>query len=65
MNKLVDVYNNIYHCSTGKKPIHFDYSALSEEFEWVIKILNLNLVIIESVLINKKIFLVKIALKNG
>ena len=32
-NKLVDEYNNNYHCSTGEKPIHADYSTLSEEME--------------------------------
>ena len=26
-------YDNTYHFSLGKKPIHTDYSALSEEFE--------------------------------
>ena len=33
LNKLVDEYNNTYHCSTGKKPIHADYSALSKKIE--------------------------------
>ena len=33
LNKLVDEYNNPYHCSTGKKPFHANYSAMSEEFE--------------------------------
>ena len=33
LNKLVDEYSNSYHCSIGKRPIHEDYSALSEEFE--------------------------------
>ena len=32
-NKLVDQYNNTYHCSIGKKPVNADYSALSEEIE--------------------------------
>ena len=29
--KTVDEYNNIYHCSIGKKPIDADYFALSEK----------------------------------
>ena len=33
LNKLVDEYSNSCHCSIGKRPIHADYSALSEEFE--------------------------------
>ena len=33
LNKLVDEYNNSYHCSIGKEPIHADYSALPEELE--------------------------------
>ena len=33
LEKLVDEYNNIYHRSIDKKPIHADYSALSEEVE--------------------------------
>ena len=33
MNKLVDQYNNTYHCSIGKKPIDADYSDLTEEIE--------------------------------
>ena len=32
-NKLVDEYNSTYHCSIGKKPMHADYSALTEEIE--------------------------------
>ena len=27
MNKLLDEYNNTYHCSSGKKPIDADYSG--------------------------------------
>ena len=30
LNKLVDEYNDTDHFSTGKKPIHIDYSALLE-----------------------------------
>ena len=33
LNKLVDQYNNTYHCSIGKKPIDVDYSALNEDIE--------------------------------
>ena len=33
LNKLVDEYNNTYHRSIDRKPIHADYSAFSEEFE--------------------------------
>ena len=33
LNKLVDEYNNTYHCSVGKKPIEADYSALTEEIK--------------------------------
>ena len=33
LNKLVDEYNNSYHFSIGKKPIHADYSTLTEEIE--------------------------------
>ena len=31
--KTVDEYNNIYHCSIGKKPIDADYFALSEKIQ--------------------------------
>ena len=30
LNKLVDEYNNNYHCSIGTKPIDADYSAFTE-----------------------------------
>ena len=33
MNKLVDQYNNTYHHSINKKPIHADYSALTQKSE--------------------------------
>ena len=33
MNKLVDDYNNTYHCSIGKKPVDANYSAFSEKNE--------------------------------
>ena len=33
LEKLVDEYNNTYHRSINKKPIHADYSPLSEEVE--------------------------------
>ena len=33
LNKLVDEYNNTYHCSISKKPINADYSSWTEEIE--------------------------------
>ena len=33
LNKLVDQYNNTYHCSIGKIPMDADYSALNEDIE--------------------------------
>ena len=33
LDRLVDEYNNTYHRSIGKSPIHADYSALTEEIE--------------------------------
>ena len=33
MNKLVDQYDNIYHCSIGKKLVDSDYSGLTEEIK--------------------------------
>ena len=33
LNKLVDGYNNTYHCSICKKNINADYRALPEEIE--------------------------------
>ena len=30
LNKLLDQYNNTYHCSVNKKPINAVYSALTE-----------------------------------
>ena len=33
LNNLVDEYNNTYHHSISKMPIHTDYSALTEESE--------------------------------
>ena len=35
----------MYHCSTGKNPIHTDSSALTKEIESVIKLRSLKLVI--------------------
>ena len=31
LNKLVNKYNNTYHCSIGEKPVNADYSSLSEK----------------------------------
>ena len=33
LNKLVDQYNNTYHCSINKKPINTDYSALDKKID--------------------------------
>ena len=33
LNKFVDQYNNTYHRSFNKKPIHADYSALNGKFQ--------------------------------
>ena len=33
LNRLVDEYNNTYHCSMGTKIIDVHYSALFEEIE--------------------------------
>ena len=64
LNKLVDEYNNTYHCSIGKKPFHADYSALSKEIESSYKSPKFKLVI-ESELLSIKIFLAKVTLKIG
>ena len=33
MNKLVDQYDNMYHCSIGKKLVDSNYSGLTEEIK--------------------------------
>ena len=33
LNKLIDEYNNSYHCSISKKPIDADHYVLTEEIE--------------------------------
>ena len=33
LDKLIDEYQNTYHCSIGEKPIRAEYSALTEEIE--------------------------------
>ena len=33
LNKLVHEYNNNYHCSKGKEPIHANYSTLTKDVE--------------------------------
>ena len=40
LDMLVDEYNDTCHCPIGKTPICADYSALSEEFEKIINLLN-------------------------
>ena len=37
LNKLIDQYNNLYHCFIGKKVIDVDYSALIESIESIYK----------------------------
>ena len=64
LNKLVDKYNDSYHCSVSKKPNDADYSALTEKMNRVIKLLNLKLVI-ESGLPSTRIFLAKVTTKIG
>ena len=61
LNKLVDEYNNSYHCSIDKKPIGANYSVFTEKSNRVIKFLNLKLVI-ESVLLSTRIFLANVTL---
>ena len=41
LNKLVDQYHNTCHHSIKKKPINADYSALTENIESNLKLLNL------------------------
>ena len=53
---MLDEYNNTYHRSLSKKPIHADYSALTEEIELKV---NLKL-LIESGLLRVRIFLAKV-----
>ena len=36
--KLVDQYNNFYHCSIDTKPINAGYSALNEKIETNLKV---------------------------
>ena len=38
MNKLVDECNKSYHRSTGKNPLHLDYSTLPQEIESNLKV---------------------------
>ena len=64
LNKLVDQYNNTYHHSINKKPIHADYSALTKKLGPILKLLNLKLMI-ESELLSIRIFLVMVTLKIG
>ena len=37
LERLVGEYNNIYHCSVGRKPIGTSYSALTKEIEMIPK----------------------------
>ena len=64
LNKLVDEYNNSYHCPIVKKSIDADYFALTEKMNRLIKLLNLELVI-ETELLSIRIFLAKVTPKIG
>ena len=61
LNKLVDQYNNTYHCSFNKNPINPDYFALTEKLSPILKFLCLKWMK-ESELLNIRIFLVKVTL---
>ena len=56
MNKLVDQYNNTYHCSIGKKPIDADYSALTKVVESTHKALKFKVCDSVSIIKYKNIF---------
>ena len=60
--KLVDQYNNFYHCSIDTKPINAGYSALNEKSRPILKFQNLKLTELE--LLSIRIFLVKVILKK-
>ena len=64
LTKLVNEYNNTYHCSIGKKAIHADYSASTEEISSIYEIPKFKLVI-KSGLLRARIFLAKVTLKIG
>ena len=61
LNILVDQYNNTYHHSIGKKPFNADYSALTEKFRRILKLLGLKLMK-EFELLSIRISLVKVTL---
>ena len=69
LNALVDQYNNTYHDSIGKKPVHDYYSTLSEKLNRVMKLLNLKLVIVSGLLNTIKFLVVslhqKLVRRNG
>ena len=62
MNKLVDQYNNTYHCSIGKIPMDADCSALNEDIESSCKAPKFK--DIQSGLLSTRIFLAKVTLKD-
>ena len=62
LNKLVDQYNNTYYHFIGKKPVDADYSAL-KKVNWVLKLLNLKLVIKLGLILCWKLILGRIKLK--
>ena len=41
LNKLVDQDDNTYHHSINKKPVNAEYSALTQNIESILKLLNL------------------------
>ena len=64
LNNMVDQYSSTYHHSVNKKSIDVDYSDLTEKLRPILKLLNLKLVI-ESELLDIRIFLVNVMLKIG
>ena len=62
LNKLADQYNNTYHHSFNKKPIHAYFSTLTEKIETNPKAPKL---VMESELLSIRIFLVNVTLKIG
>ena len=64
LNKLVDEYNNTYHHSIGKNPVMLIIILWLKKLNGVLKPLNFKSVI-ESELLNKRIFLVRVTLEIG
>ena len=53
LDKWVDKSNNTYHHSIGKNPNDVNYSALTEEIETNLNLLNLTLLILSELLSTK------------